>query len=168
MPCLPPCWVVSPQSLPMSAARRARRAPALRGPRGLADARAASRATAHSVTWPRRLRERTGADSTLPFPQKKEQAQEVCSGLFVLDKLFALFVPVSYAVLGRGVKALRNAKANSASSPLRTWHCRRPSSWGGGRWDNRNRLKEIAQKPTILIMIVIRNLEIVSIHEEKR
>jgi len=36
------------------------------------------------------------------------------------------------------------------------------------RWDKRNRLKEIIQKPTILTMIVIRNLEIVPIHEEKR
>lgn len=49
--------------------------------------------------------------------EEKEQPQEVCSGLFVLDKLFALFVLVSQAVLGRGVKALCNAKANSASSP---------------------------------------------------
>lgn len=122
-----------------------------------------------STTWPRLLWERRGSDSTLPFPQKKnERAQEVCSGLFVLDKPFALFVLLPHAVLGRGVTALRDAKANSASSPLRTLHCRRPSSQRRRRWDKRKRVKETVEKPTILTAVVMRNLEIVSIHEEKR
>lgn len=38
--------------------------------------------------------------------KKNERAQEVCSGLFVLDKPFALFVLLLHAVLGRGVSAM--------------------------------------------------------------
>lgn len=39
------------------------------------------------------------------FSTEQGQAQEVCSELFVLDKLFALFVLVSHAELGSGIKA---------------------------------------------------------------
>lgn len=39
------------------------------------------------------------------FSTEQEQAQEVCSGLFVLDKLLAPFVLLSHAELGRGLEA---------------------------------------------------------------
>lgn len=50
------------------------------------------------------------------FSTEQEQAQEVCSGLFVLDKLFAPFVLLSDAELGRGVAAW--------AAPKQTQHLR--------------------------------------------
>lgn len=72
----------------------------------------------------------------------------------MLDKLFAPFVLLPHAELGRGLEA--------RAAPKQTQHPRpwdvRPNTPGTGRWDKRNGVKEIVEKPTILTVIVMMKL----------
>lgn len=91
-----------------------------------------------------------------------EQAQEVCSGLFVLDKLFAPFVLLSDAELGRDVEAGQHQSKRSISVP-EMWCC----ETGRREWDKRNGVKEIVEKPMILTVIVMMNLGIAFLMKDR-